>query len=171
MRFVGTGKSDGYGVLVTNIKLVHHNLVINGLFSYPVVSSNTGTTFSNGIVGWVGSTVQLGLSSLLNPNIDFFQALSGASVESYSTSIYCATANRQYSISLYWASQLTASLNEVAWKLVWNGQVMLSPTPADYACYFVQLTVSAMQGINTLQLQPQPMGSNLGPVFANVKIV
>ena len=193
LQIEGAGKSDSYGLIVDNVKLIRQgttsNIVVNGGFEQPNVGFSWG--IFNSIPGWSGVGIEVGYGTIyyngwnsqvveLDGNANYqitqlfnfdanFELVSGASCDIDSSFNGQTLA---YKLEFDFAARKNGVSSPFTSRadVIWNNVVVASLNPADYFVQHSAINVQLKPGQNVLSFDGASYSDSYGLLIDNVKL-
>ena len=193
LQIEGAGKSDSYGLIVDNVKLIRQgttsNIVVNGGFEQPNVGFSWG--IFNSIPGWSGVGIEVGYGTIyyngwnsqvieLDGNANYqitqvfnfdanFQIVSGASCD-IDSSFNGQTLT--YKLEFDFAARKNGVSSPFTSRadVIWNNVVVASLNPSDYLVKHSAINVQLRPGQNVLSFDGASYSDSYGLLIDNVKL-
>jgi hypothetical protein len=137
LSFQGTGRSDGLGLIIDNVRLslktTYQNYLLNGDFELPRATAKTN--ISTSIAGWTNNFIEVGPGSLYS---FYFSTGANQVAQLYSSNLGNSKINqlvvlesKQYMVRFEWAATQAANYLNCGVKVYWNDLLMTMLTTND----------------------------------------
>ena len=193
LQIEGAGKSDSYGLIVDNVKLIRQgttsNIVVNGGFEQPNVGFSWG--IFNSIPGWSGVGIEVGYGTIYqsgwnsqvveldgNANYQITQVFNFDSNYQIDSGVSCDIDNSfngqtlAYKLEFDYAARRNGVSSPFTSRadVIWNNVVVASINPADYSVQHSSINVQLKPGQNVLSFDGASYSDSYGLLIDNVKL-